>query len=68
MSHPSVPPKCPIVPNRELRLVPRCEFPSRVAVVDLVDCVAVTLAEMLELEVLPEHGLCSDQIEFILGE
>jgi len=22
---------------------------------------------MLELEVLPEHGLCSDQIEFILG-
>ena len=34
----------------------------------IVAGVAVTLAEMLELEVLPEHGLCSDQIEFILGE
>ena len=23
---------------------------------------------MLELEVVPEHGLCGDQIEFLLGE
>ena len=23
---------------------------------------------MLELEVVPEHGLCSDTIEFVLGK
>ena len=68
MTAPDAPSTVPAVESVLVPGVYRRSLPSSIARLDRSVLDALSPVEMLELEVLPESGLASDQIEFLLGE